>query len=134
MTEMAARFLPVQLDFDVPSATEAVAHAARSYIAGLQPGQGLLKLDVSNPFNKVRRDNMFQAVHDELPELYPFVHMCYARASLLNFGDHLLLSDEGAQRCVVAKVARSMSSEFNLCRVFRRRFSWWQRRQPTSQP
>jgi hypothetical protein len=98
MTKMAARFLPVQLGFGVPRATEAAAHAARSYIAGLQPGQGLLKLDFSNAFNKVRRDNMFQTVHDELPELYPFVHMCYASASLLNFGDHLLLSDEGAQQ------------------------------------
>ena len=50
--------------------------------------------------------------------------MCYARASLLSFGDHLLLSDEGAQQgdplgpllfCASSlKLARSMSSEFNL--------------------
>jgi hypothetical protein len=73
-------FLPVQLGFGVPRATEAAAHAAHSYIAGLQPGHGLLKLDFSNAFNKVRRDDTFQTVHDELPELYSFVHMCYASA------------------------------------------------------
>ena len=39
MTKMAARFLPVQLGFGVPRATEAAAHATRSYITGLQPGQ-----------------------------------------------------------------------------------------------
>jgi hypothetical protein len=89
--------LPVQLDFGVPRATEAAAHAARSYIAGLQTRQGLLKLDFGNAFNKVCRDNMFQTTHDELTELYPFVHMWYASAYLLNFGDHLLLSDKGVQ-------------------------------------
>ena len=67
---------------------------------------------------------MFQTIHDELPEMYPFVHMCYASASLLNFGDHLLLPDEGAQQgdplslllfCASSlKLARSLSSEFNL--------------------
>ena len=54
-------------------------------------GQGPLKFDFSNAFNEVRRgkmfQNMFQTVHDELPELYPFVHMCYTSASLLSFGD-----------------------------------------------
>jgi hypothetical protein len=124
MTKMAMQFLPVQLGFGVPRATEAAAHAARSYIADFQPGQGLLKLDFKNAFNTVRRDNMFQTVHEEIPELYPFVHMCYASASLLTFGEYLLLSDEGAQQgdplgpllfCSSSlKLARSMTSEFNL--------------------
>jgi hypothetical protein len=121
---MAMQFLPVQLGFGVPRATEAAAHAARSYIADLQPGQGLLKLDFKNTLNTVRRDNMFQTVNEEIPELYPFVHMCYASASLLAFGEYLLLSDEGAQQgdplgpllfCSSSlKLARSMTSEFNL--------------------
>ena len=49
--------------------------------------------------------------------------MCYSTASLLNFGEHLLLSDEGFQQgdplgpllfCASSiKLARSMTSEFN---------------------
>jgi len=123
MPKMAARFLPFQLGFGVPRATEAAAHAARAYVSSMRPGQGLLKLDFKNAFNTVRRDNMFQAVHDEMPELYPFVHMCYASASLLNFGEHLLSSDEGAQQgdplgpllfCSSSlKLIRMMTSEFN---------------------
>lgn len=122
--KMAVRFLPTQLGFGVPRATEAAAHAARRFIADLQPGHGLLKLDFSNAFNTVRREAMFEAVRDELPELYPFVYMCYGNASLLSFGEHLLSSEEGAQQgdplgpllfCAsTLKLARSMTSGFNL--------------------
>ena len=124
MSKITAHFLPVQLGFGVPRATEAAVHAARSFISGLQPGQAFVKLDFMNAFNTIRRDNIFQTVHDELPELYPFVSMCYSSASLLNFGEHLLLSDEGAQQgdplgpllfCASSlKLARSMSSELNI--------------------
>ena len=121
---MAERFLPIQLGFGVPRATEAAAHATRQYIANLQSGHGLLKLDFSNAFNTIRRDAMFDAVRQELPELYSFVRMCYNNTSLLSFGEHLLRSDEGVQQgdplgpllfCVsTMKLARSMTSELNL--------------------
>jgi hypothetical protein len=121
--KMAASFLPVQVGFGVPRATEAAAHAARVFVSSLQRGEGLLKLDFKNAFNTVRRDSMLQTVHDELSELYAFVHICYATSSLLNFGDQLLLSDEGFQQgdplgpllfCASSlKLARSMTSQFN---------------------
>ena len=82
-----------------------------------------MKLDFKNAFNVIRRDNLFQTVREEMPELYPFVHMCYFSASLLNFGEYLLLSDEGVQQgnslrpqlfsASSLKLARSMTSEFN---------------------
>ena len=113
-------FRSVQTGFGVPQATESAAHAARAYVAGLQPGQGVLKLDFKNAFNMVRPDTMFQIVLEELPELYPFIPTCYSSASLLNFGDHELLSDEGFQQgdplgpllfCATSlKLARSMTS------------------------
>ena len=72
----------------------------------------------------VRRDTMFQIVLEELPELYPFIYTCYSSASLLNFGDHVLLFDEGFQQgdplglllfCATSlKLALSMTSEFNV--------------------
>ena len=87
---MAERFLPVQLGFGVPRATEAAVHAARCFVSNLQSGQGLLKLDFSNAFNTLDRNAMLESVRQELPELYPFVFMCYGNASLLSFGEHLL--------------------------------------------
>ena len=122
--KMAANLLPVQIGFGVPRSTEAAVHAARSYVTSLQPDQGLLKLDFKNAFNTLSRDNMFQIVHEQLPELYPFIHMCYKSASFLNFGEHQLLSDEGIQQgdplgpllfCATSlKLACSIKSEFNV--------------------
>jgi len=122
--KMSERFLPIQLGFGVPRATEAAAHATRRFVADLQPGCGLLKLDFCNAFNTIRRDAMFDAVRQELPELYPFVYMCYNNSSLLSFGDHLLHSDEGVQQgdplgpmlfCMsTMKLAKRMVSELNL--------------------
>jgi len=119
-SKMAARFLTVQVDFGISRATEAVAHAARAYIAGLQPGEGMLKLNFQNVFNMVRRDIIFQTVLDKMPELYPFVQLCYSAASVLTFGEYLLLSDESVQQgdplgpllfCVSSlKLARRMTS------------------------
>ena len=39
-----------------------------------------------------------QTVLDDLPELYPFVYLCYANASVLQFGDELFSSSEGAHQ------------------------------------
>jgi len=120
---MAERFQPVQIGFGVRRATEAAAHAARAFVSGLQPGEGVLKLDFRNAFNTASLDEMLRIVHDEMPELYAFVHMCYASSSLLCFGEHSLTSDEGFQQgdplgpllfCASSlKLARSMKSEFN---------------------
>lgn len=122
--KMAALFLPVQVGFGVPRAAEAAAHAARRYLASMQPGQGLLKIDFTNAFNMVSRDVMLQCVVLEMPELLSFVNLCYADSSHLLFGDHLLSSDEGVQQgdplgpllfCLtILRLAKSMSSEFNV--------------------
>jgi hypothetical protein len=79
-------------------------------------------LNFSQAINKVRRDNMLHTVHDELPELYKFGHMClhlYSTSATIYY-----CSDEGAQQgdplnpllfCAASlKLACSKSSEFNL--------------------
>ena len=59
-SKLVDRFVPVQLGFGVPRATEAAAHAARRYISDLPPGHGLLKLDFSNAFNNIRCEAILQ--------------------------------------------------------------------------
>jgi len=124
MGKLTARFMPVQLGFGVPRATEAAVHAAREFVSGLQPGQGVLKLDFFNAFNTIRRDSMFESIRELVPELYPFVHLCYSQASHLSFGEFLLTSDEGAQQgdplgpllfCASSlKLAKCMTAELNV--------------------
>ena len=117
-------FVPTQLGFGVSRATEAAVHATRCYVGNLQPGQGILKLDFINAFNTVHRDSMLQAVLDELPGLYSFIHMCYANSSYLIYGDHIISSEEGCQQgdplgpllfCLsTLNLAKHLFSELNI--------------------
>jgi hypothetical protein len=58
----------------------------------------VVKLDFSNAFNCIRRDVMLQAVADQLPHLYKFCHLAYSQPSMLKFGRHIIMSEEGAQQ------------------------------------
>ena len=91
---MASRLSPVQLGFGVKRGTKAAIHACRWYLHNLLPDKALLKLDFATAFNSLSRDELLQAVQQDLPELYPFVHFCYANSSHLCFRDIVLLSDE----------------------------------------
>ena len=88
MTKMVAQFIPVQICFGVPRAGKAAAHAARAYVARIQPGTGLLKLDFKHAFNMVHRNTRFLCVQEATSELYPFIHLCYSSASLHNFDEY----------------------------------------------
>ena len=121
---VAARLAPIQLGFGIKQGTEAAAHAARRFLQVLGPGQALLKLDFTNAFNTLRRDEILRTVEQEIPELYPFVWTCYSEPTHLCFGDYTLSSEEGVQQgdplgpllfCVASwKLAALMKSEFNL--------------------
>ena len=56
------------------------------------------KLDFSNAFNCVRRDVMLKAVADRIPELYRLCHLAYSQPSVLKYGRHVIMSEEGAQQ------------------------------------
>jgi hypothetical protein len=58
-------------------------------------------MEFYNAFNSAYCDSIFEAVRDELPELYTYIFMCYSSSSFIKFGEHLLLSDEGAQHMVL---------------------------------
>ena len=49
-----------------------------------------------NAFNTVRRDAILEAVAQQLPSLFRFVESVYGEGSDLQFGNFIVLSQEGA--------------------------------------
>ena len=58
---------PYQLGVGTPQGCEAAVHATRSFIAQTQGEKVLLKLDVKNVFNSIRRDTVLQAAQLNTP-------------------------------------------------------------------
>jgi len=58
----------------------------------------LVKLDFSNAFSSLRRDCMLEAVAKDLPEIYRFAHASYLCGSVLQFNEHVIISEEGPQQ------------------------------------
>src|SRR6218665_3655028 len=88
VARLTAHFAPLQLGIGVPGGFEAAVHATRRFIGSMRPDQVLVKLDFANAFNTLRQDVMLEAVHDSIPELYPFVHQAYSAPSVLKFGTY----------------------------------------------
>src|SRR5882757_3036669 len=87
--QQRASFLsPRQLGVGVRGGCEAAVHAARSYLEGCFPGEGVLKIDFKNAFNCVRRG----VVLDAVARPAPFVSSSYANPSRLSFGEFVVVS------------------------------------------
>ena len=99
-------------------------HSARTFLNNIGNGQALLKIDFSNAFNTLSRNEMLSVIQNELPELYPSISSCYSGSSFLRFGRYTLLSDEGPQQgdplgpllfCVtVMQLVKRIKSQFNI--------------------
>ena len=87
---IVVKLCPSQLGFGIKQGAEAVAHAARSFLANISSGKALLKIDFTNAFNTPSRDTRLAVIREELPELYPFVDSCYSDQSYLRFGHYTL--------------------------------------------
>ena len=66
---IADQLCPLQLGFGVKQGTEAASHAARCYVNNLKAGQGFLKIDFTNAFNTVNRDELFNSAASFIPEM-----------------------------------------------------------------
>ncbi len=93
---------PSQLGVATPGGSEAIVHAVRHRIAlhGDDDRIALLKLDFCNAFNLINRDAIMRTVRVHFPELYGYVHTCYAREEdpFLWCGELLLRSRTGCQQ------------------------------------
>ena len=70
---------PHQVGVATPSGTEAIVHATRSFVDrhGDSPDLGMLQIDFTNAFNSVSRSAIMHAVDRHVPQLLPWVHLCY---------------------------------------------------------
>jgi hypothetical protein len=122
--DVVIKLAPKQLGFGVRFGADTAAHAARSFLSNLERGQALLKIDFSNAFNTLRRDQMLYMVQNELSELYPFIYSRYSDQSFLRFGQYTLTSEESTQQgdplgpllycCTTMSLVKRVKSVFNV--------------------
>jgi len=82
----------------VKRGAETAAHAARCYINKLSPEEAFLKIDFTNAFNAVSRDEIFSSSEEYTPELLPFINICYGQPYFLIYGESVILSEQGLQQ------------------------------------
>ena len=114
-------FKPIQLDVSVPSRCEVVVHACRRYLEAMPNDHFIAKLDFTNAFNCLHRDDMLETMPKHVPEIYAFCHLSYNSSTMLKFNSHTIISDEGIQQgdplspllfCLaIHRLIQSLSSE-----------------------
>jgi len=91
-------FHPHQLGVAIPGSCEAAIHSARHYLEKLPPDHIVVKLDFSNAFNSLHWFDMLSTVHSRIPDFYSYCCSAYSQPSVLFYGSHTVLSQEGLQQ------------------------------------
>ena len=93
-------FQPNQLGVGTPKGAESAIHSLRAYLENNQNSQNkvILKIDMKNAFNCIRRDKILALVKLKIPKIYSYVHQCYTEKSNLIFGPDTISSEEGVQQ------------------------------------
>ena len=115
---------PVQFGVSTSGGCEAAAHAARRYARDYCHRRVLLKIDMHNTFNSLRRDSLLSVVCVRTPGLYSFLWQAYSSPTRLFFGEEGFASEKGIQQgdpigtalfaLSVDEAARGVQSEFNV--------------------
>ena len=115
---------PHQLGFGIVVGAEAAIHVSRVYLDHIPPNKALVKVDFKNAFNRIRRDELLEAVKAYIPDLLTYVHSAYSSPSILLWDDIQLSSAEGIQQrdplgpmlfCLeIHGLVSSLSSELNV--------------------
>ena len=87
----AQEFRPSQLGVGTPKGAESAVHALRAYLnSESNKNKVVLKIDMKNAFNSIRRDVILPIVLRKLPNLYNYVYQNYGQSSNLFFGDNII--------------------------------------------
>ena len=68
-SELGQQLRPVQLGYGSPGGCEAAVHASRQFLENLSDNEVLIKIDMRNAFNTVRRDRFLSTVRQRTPSL-----------------------------------------------------------------
>ena len=121
--ELSEQLRPTQLGVGTPAGCEAALRATRAYMEGSTTPKVILKIDLSNAFNSLRRDKILAAVRENIPETYNFLYQAYSADSLLFYGQTTLSSAAGLQQgdpagpalfsLTIDDLIKSLTSELN---------------------
>ncbi|KAF0288994.1 Ubiquitin carboxyl-terminal hydrolase 2 [Amphibalanus amphitrite] len=93
---------PTQLGVGTPLGCEAAVHAVREFISSDSTSSDtprvMVKIDVRNAFNTIRRDVILARIHERCPEVYPLAYQAYHLPTPLHIGDQTVLSATGVQQ------------------------------------
>ena len=115
---------PVQLGVSTSGGCEAAAHATRHYVRDCRHRRVLLKIDMINALNSLRRDSFLPVARVRTPGLYNLLWQAYSSPTRLFFGEAGFASETGLQQgdpigpalfdLSVDEAARGVQSEFNI--------------------
>ena len=115
---------PVQLGVSTSWECQSAAHAARRYVKDCRHRRVLLKIDMRNAFNGLRRGSFLSVACVRTPGLYNLLWQAYSSPTRLFFGEEGLASETGIQQgdpigpalfaLSVDEGARGVQSEFNV--------------------
>ena len=92
---------PTQLGVGTALGCEVAVHSTRHFIETSRKSaapQVLVKIDVSNAFNTVRRDIFLACIKERCPEVYHLVHQAYSAPSPLIIGGQAISETCPARR------------------------------------
>jgi hypothetical protein len=72
--------------------------AVRSWIRGLRPGEGVLKVDIRNAYNSIDREACLRGVQRHCPKLLRWAVWSLTGPSILHMGEHIVLCQTGVQQ------------------------------------
>ena len=117
---------PVQLGVGVSGGCKAAAHTVRAFVQSpVAPGKNVLvKLDMKNAFNTLRRNHFLELCLSRAPSILRLISTAYATSSHLVIGNETILSETGVQQgdplgpvlfaLAVDEIARSARSTINI--------------------
>ena len=121
---LANELAPIQLGVGIRNGCESAVHAARTFIQRPSTSQIMIKLDMRNAFNCVRRDSVLETCLHRAPSLYRLAHLAYSQASSVLADGHIINSCTGVQQgdplgpilfaLAVDDAACSPTSKFNV--------------------
>ena len=88
----------VQVGFSVSGGAEAAAHATRKFISNAHPHDIMLKIDMRNAFNSLRRDHILEKNITTCPGICRLIHCAHSTPSALLIGDEIIASSSGVQQ------------------------------------